>query len=59
MVKGKFKFIFRDGSTMIDRNGYKSISGARLWARAHNLASETLKQERVIKVVPLKKKKKR
>jgi len=40
MVKGKFKYIFKDGSSMTDRNGYKPLSGAKAWAKAYNKAQK-------------------
>jgi len=35
-MKGKFVFHFKDGTKIIDRNGYNTLSQARSWASAHN-----------------------
>ena len=53
IMKAKFKFIFRDGTTMRDRNSYRTIAQARAWAKAHNKYTQR-KTRKVLRVVPIK-----
>ena len=56
-MKGKFRYHFANGSSMVDRNGYKTLSGAKAWAHGHNLSPKTRKTEKVVKITMVKRKK--
>jgi len=55
-MKGKFIYIFADGSRMTDRNGYKTLASANLWAKAHNKSSYTKKSRKVVRIIKVKSK---
>jgi len=40
-MKGKFRFHYKDGSTMIDKNGFKTMSEASIWVKNHNSSAVT------------------
>jgi len=52
-MKPKFMYTFRDGHTLTDRNGYKTMAEAQSWANAHNKARGTTKSDQVIKITPI------
>ncbi len=54
-MKGKFVYVFADGSTMTDRNGYKTLAGAKSWAEAHNRIPQMKKGRKVIRIKRRKK----
>ena len=55
-MAGKFIYHFGDGSTMRDRNRYKTIAGAKSWAKAHNMSKKNMAQGRkVIRITKVKK----
>ena len=58
MVKGKYRYHFADGSTMTDKNGYKTLAGARSWAKSHNMSPRTNKSDKVIRITEIKKNRK-
>ncbi len=58
MVKGKFRYHFKGGRTMIDKNRYKTMKEAKAWARGHNKYIPK-GFSKVVKVTTIKKPKKK
>ena len=49
----KYIYTFGDGSTMADRNGYKTLAEAKSWAKNHNKGTK-IKSRKVISVTASK-----
>ena len=54
--RGRFKYVFASGWKMTDRNKYKTLAGARAWAKAHNLSPDTKKSEKIVRIIKVKRK---
>jgi len=52
-MKGKFRFHYANGETMIDRNGYKTLAAASNWVRASNRGTRT-KGWKIVKITKVK-----
>ena len=48
MGKGKFKFHFKSGYTIVDRNKFTKLSQAQAWVRAHNKGTK-IKGDKIVK----------
>jgi len=49
-MAGKFKFYFKSGFSMVDRNKIKTLSGAKSFARGHNKSDK----DKIIRVEVVK-----
>ena len=49
--KGKFIFVYADGSTMTDRNGYTTITQARRYMSGWNKGAGKRKMSRITRVI--------
>lgn len=49
MVKGKFVYIYADGSQMTDRNRYNTLAEAKSYVRSYNSVAK--KSQRIIQVI--------
>ena len=49
-MKGKYVYVFGDGSVMTDRNGYKTMRAAKAWAKGHNKGAK-VKRRKVTNVI--------
>ena len=57
MVRGKFRFTFKSGDSMIDRNRIKTLEQAKTFARNHNKGTRA-KSEKIVKVERVRRKRK-
>ena len=46
--KGKFIYVFGDGSILTDRNGYNTITQAKKWAKDHNSGATRKKDNKSV-----------